>query len=58
MPESDSFKAITEPGNRIHLAASRLVRKMSPSLRAFPGLDVTMTRLEDGAWQSSVRLVA
>jgi len=50
-------EAITEPGNQIHLAASRLVRKLSPSLRSFPGLDITMTRQEDGTWYNNVRLV-
>jgi hypothetical protein len=49
---------LTDPGNDLHLAASRLVRKMSPSIRSFPGLLVRMKRLEGGGWQNNVRVMS
>jgi hypothetical protein len=42
--------------NRVDLAGSRVVRKLSPSLKAFPGLTMLMERLDDGRWHSNVKL--
>jgi hypothetical protein len=38
-------------------AATRLARKVSPSVRTFPGLVIEMTRLDHGRWQQTARLM-
>src|SRR6185295_10167290 len=43
---------MTEPNTRVDQAASRLVRLMNPSNGAFPGLLVTMQRMDDGNWRN------
>jgi hypothetical protein len=42
--------------HRVDLAGSRVVRKLSPSLKAFPGLTMSMERLEDGRWHNNAKL--
>ena len=41
----------------IYQAATRVARKLSPSVRSFPGVIVEMTRLEQGRWQNKVSLM-
>lgn len=36
----------------IYQAAMRLARKLSPSIRSFPGVSVEMKRLPEGGWQT------
>jgi hypothetical protein len=38
-------------------AVMHLARKLSPSVRAFPGLVIEMTRLDHGRWHNKVKLV-
>ncbi len=47
----------TEPNDRVNQAASRLVRMMNPSGGPFPGLTVTMERMNDSRWRNSVKLM-
>ena len=42
--------------NDIYQAATRLARKMSPSVKAFPGLAIEMTRQDGGVWKNNVKL--
>ena len=42
--------------NRVDLAGSRVVRKLSPSLKAFPGLTMTLERQENGQWRNQTKL--
>ena len=41
----------------IDQAALHLARTLSPSLKRFPGLVLTMTRLEDGRWHNNMKLI-
>jgi len=41
----------------IYQAATRVARKLSPSVRSFPGVVVEMTRLGQGRWQNNVKLM-
>ena len=41
----------------IYQAATRVARKLSPSVRSFPGVVIEMTRLDHGRWQNNVKLM-
>jgi hypothetical protein len=41
----------------IYQAAARVARKLSPSVSAFPGLVIEMTRLDQGRWHTNTTLV-
>jgi hypothetical protein len=40
----------------IYQAAMRLARKLSPSVKTFPGVIIEMTRLDQGRWKNHVKL--
>ena len=48
----------TVVNERVHTAATRLVRQMSPAKGAFPGLTVRLEKQQDGRWKSQVKLLA
>jgi hypothetical protein len=50
-------EATTKPSARVEEAATRLVQVMNPSGGAFPGLAVTMERMNDGSWRNNVKLM-
>ena len=50
----DDWRPIEDPVT--YQAAMRLARKLSPSVRTFPGLVIEMTRLDQGRWQNKVKL--
>jgi len=50
-------EATTELSARVDEAAARLVRVMNPSGGDFPGLAVTMERLDDGRWRNNIKLI-
>ena len=41
----------------IYQAAMRLARKLSPSVRSFPGVVIEMTRLDQGKWRNHMALM-
>ena len=47
---------VVAANNRVDLAGSRVVRKLSPSLKAFPGLTMSLERLENGQWRNQTKL--
>jgi hypothetical protein len=53
----DNPRETTEPNARVNQAASQLVRTMNPTGGAFPGLTVTMERMNDGRWHNSIKLM-
>ena len=48
----------TVVNERVHTAATRLVRQMSPAKGAFPGLTIRLEKRQDGRWSSRVKLLA
>ena len=50
-------EATTKPSARVEEAATRLVQVMNPSGGAFPGLAVTMERMDDGTWRNNLKLI-
>ena len=51
-------EATTKPSARVNEAATLLVRVMNPSGGTFPGLAVTMERMDDGRWRNNIKLLA
>jgi hypothetical protein len=47
---------VVPANHQVDLAGSRVVRKLSSSLKAFPGLTMSMERLENGQWRNNVKL--
>jgi len=47
----------TSVNDRVHNAATRLVRQLSPSQGTFPGLAVTTTMQKDGSWRHNMRFL-
>jgi hypothetical protein len=50
-------EATTRPSALVDEAARRLVQVMNPSDGAFPGLAVSMERMDDGRWRNNVKLI-
>jgi hypothetical protein len=47
----------TVVNDRVHTAATRLVRAMAPGQDTFPGIAVTLTMQKDGSWRHNMRLL-
>ncbi|MCC6776502.1 MAG: hypothetical protein IT537_07685 [Hyphomicrobiales bacterium] len=47
----------TVVNDRVHKAATRLVRYLAPAQGAFPGVAVTLTMQKDGSWRHNMRLL-
>ena len=48
----------TTVNDRVHQAATRLVRHLSPAQGSFPGVAVTLTMQKNGSWRHNMRLLA
>ena len=48
----------TVANDRVHTAATRLVRAVAPAQDSFPGMAVTLTMQKDGRWRHNMRLLA
>jgi hypothetical protein len=48
----------TVVNDRVHQAATRLVRHVAPAQGAFPGVAVTLTMQKNGSWRHNMRLLA
>ena len=44
--------------DRVHAAATRLVRHMAPTEGTFPGMALRLEQLKDGSWRHSVTLMS
>jgi hypothetical protein len=51
----DEHRAVVEPA--IYQAAMRLARKLSPSVRTFPGVVIEMTRLDQSRWHHDMKVM-
>ena len=47
----------TSVNDRVHVAATRLVQKLSPSQGTFPGIAFTATMQKDGSWRHKMRFL-
>ena len=47
----------TVVNDRVHTAATRLVRQLAPAQGEFPGVAVTLTMQKDGSWRHNMRLL-
>jgi hypothetical protein len=43
--------------DRVHVAATRLVRNMAPAQGTFPGVSLRLELQQDGSWQQSMKLM-
>jgi hypothetical protein len=41
----------------MYQSATRLARKLSSSIKTFPGVVIEMTRLDDGRWHNNMKLM-
>jgi len=55
--EGDRLAGRPDSDPAIEQAALRLARKLTASVRTFPGLVIEMTRLDEGGWRNHVRLM-
>jgi hypothetical protein len=51
----DDWRPLEDPVT--YQAAMRLARKLSPTVRTFPGLIIEMTRLDQGRWHTHAKLM-
>src|SRR5262245_9188854 len=47
----------TVVNDRVHQAATRLVRRLAPTEGTFPGVMVTLTMQKDGSWRHNLRMM-
>jgi hypothetical protein len=48
----------TAVNDRVHQAATRLVRQLAPAHGTFPGVAVTLTMQKDGSWRHNLRMLS
>jgi hypothetical protein len=48
----------TVVNDRVHTAATRLVRRMAPASGGFPGIAIRLEERDDGSWHSSYKMMS